>query len=122
MMHTPTPVGTTVSDLGVRREHRREERDAALWPPRSRECSRKFGCIGRLYPFVGENVETDRGPGVLVSVFESYCRVLLHSTARQDFGKGVSFRPTTDVLPGEVFPDTPEGREACREAHPRRTS
>lgn len=73
----------------------------------SMESMRKFGPAGRLYPYVGMEVRTPRGNGILLSVIGGMAQVQLYRTREKEHGIGsrtVRFRPVTSFPAAEVRP------------------
>lgn len=70
--------------------------EAPEWPEESLESERRFGhAAARLYPFIGRQVQTPLGSGVLWQAFTERAGVILDAEP----GK-VTFMPTNQVLPG----------------------
>lgn len=70
--------------------------EAPDWPEESLESERCFGhATARLYPFIGRQVRTPLGSGVLWQAFTERSGIILDAEP----GK-VTFMPTTQILPG----------------------
>lgn len=70
--------------------------ESPIWPEKSLESERLFGhAAARLYPFIGRQVQTPLGSGVLWQAFTERAGVILDAEP----GK-VTFMPTAQILPG----------------------
>ena len=70
----------------------------------SMECMRKFGPAGRLYPYLGKEVRTPKGAGILLSVMGGVAQVQLYRTRPVRMYPGRKpVRPATDIPAEEVM-------------------
>lgn len=65
----------------------------------SMESMRKFGPAGRLYPYVGMEVRTPRGNGILLSVIGGMAQVQLYRTKPKHM-----YRSRKPVVPATEIP------------------
>lgn len=69
----------------------------------SMEGMRKFGPAGRLYPWIGREVRTPQGYGILLSVVGGMAQVQLYRTRPERLYPGQKpVRPAADVPVEEV--------------------